>query len=71
MEAKSRKEQLKWMVYVLEESILAEENSGKRFQLNEELRECKKELEDKYGLLYGTLPLRSVRPSVIHYMKSY
>ena len=58
MEAKSRKEQLKWMV--LEESILAEENSGKRFQLNEELRECKKELEDKYGMIYG-----------IHYMKSY
>jgi hypothetical protein len=60
METKSKKEQLKWMVYVLEESILAEENSRKRFQLNEELRECKKELEDKYGLLYG-----------IHYMKSY
>ena len=60
MEAKSKKEQLKWMVYVLEESILAEENSGKRFQLNEKLGECKKELEDKYGLLYG-----------IHYMKSY
>ena len=60
MEAKSKKEHLKWMVFVLEESILAEENSGKRFQLNEEIRECKKELEDKYGLLYG-----------IHYMKSY
>lgn len=60
MEAKSKKEHLKWMVFVLEESILAEENSGERFQLNEELRECKKELEDKYGLLYG-----------IHYMKSY
>lgn len=60
MENKSKKEQLKWMVYVLEESILAEGNSGKRFQLNEELRECKKELEDKYGMIYG-----------IHYMKSY
>ena len=60
MEAKSKKEQLKWMVFVLEESIADEENSRKRFQLNEELRECKKELEDKYGMIYG-----------IHYMKSY
>lgn len=60
MEAKSKKEQLKWMVYVLEESILEETNGVKKLQLNEELRECKKELEDKYGLLYG-----------IHYMKSY
>lgn len=60
MEAKSKKEQLKWMVYVLEESIMEETNGIKKLQLNEELRECKKELEDKYGLLYG-----------IHYMKSY
>ena len=48
------------MVYVLEESIMEETNGIKKLQLNEELRECKKELEDKYGLLYG-----------IHYMKSY
>lgn len=60
MEAKSKKEHLKWMVYVLEESILEETNGIKKLQLNEELRECKKELEDKYGLIYG-----------IHYMKSY
>lgn len=60
MENKSKKEQLKWMVYVLEESIMEETNGIKKLQLNEELRECKKELEDKYGLLYG-----------IHYMKSY
>lgn len=60
MEAKSKKEQLKWMVYVLEESILEETSGIKKLQLNKELRECKKELEDKYGLLYG-----------IHYMKSY
>lgn len=60
MEAKSKKEQLKWMVYVLEESILEETNGVKKLQLNEELRECKKELEDKYGMIYG-----------IHYMKSY
>ena len=50
MEAKSKKEQLKWMVYVLEESILEETNGVKKLQLNEELRECKKELEDKYGI---------------------
>lgn len=60
MEAKSRKEQLKWMVFVLEESIMEETNGIKKLQLNEELRECKKELEDKYGMIYG-----------IHYMKSY
>jgi hypothetical protein len=60
MENKSKKEQLKWMVYVLEESIMEETNGIKKLQLNEELRECKKELEDKYGLIYG-----------IHYMKSY
>lgn len=60
MENKFKKEQLKWMVYVLEESIMEETNGIKKLQLNEELRECKKELEDKYGLIYG-----------IHYMKSY
>lgn len=60
MEAKSKKEQLKWMVFVLEESILEETSGIKKLQLNEELREYKKELEDKYGLIYG-----------IHYMKSY
>lgn len=60
MEAKSKKEQLKWMVYVLEESILEETSGIKKLQLNEELRECKKELEEKYGMIYG-----------IHYMKSY
>ena len=60
MENKSKKEQLKWMVYVLEESIMEETNGIKKLPLNEELRECKKELEDKYGLIYG-----------IHYMKSY
>ena len=60
MENKSKKEHLKWMVFVLEESIMEETNGIKKLQLNEELRECKKELEDKYGLLYG-----------IHYMKSY
>lgn len=60
MENKSKKEQLKWMVYVLEESIMEETNGIKKLQLNEELRKCKKELEDKYGLIYG-----------IHYMKSY
>lgn len=60
METKSKKEQLKWMVYVLEESIMEETNGIKKLQLNEELRECKKELEDKYGMIYG-----------IHYMKSY
>lgn len=60
MEFKSRKEQLKWLVFVTEELLLEEENGIKRLQLNEELRKYKKELEENYGLIYG-----------IHYMKSY
>lgn len=53
MEAKSRKEQLKWMIYVLQEEIEEEKNSRKRFNLKCELSDCKKELYEVFGLIDG------------------
>lgn len=45
--------ELKWRVYVLQEEILEEKDSRKRFNLKCELDDCKKELYDTFGLIEG------------------